>query len=828
MVQPTYEYSGVCYTATSGQTIFALTSTDGNPIGYLSPDHIHVRTSANSGETWVPLPVNTAWNFADPATSIVLVTPATAGVWVDIQRKTPIDEDWVDFQAGSLLTAGQLNDAETFSLYCDQEIADSVSGLTPSIIGLDTTDDLPEGQINLYYTDTRVAAWIAANLSDTDDLKEGVLNLYYTDARVNAWINTNLSSTDQLAEGSNNLYYTDARAEAVVAAWIAGNLSSTDDLPEGSINLYYTNARVASWINNNLGSTDQLVEGSNNLYYTDARVEAYVNGEGYVKGPVVTKIVAGNNVGISPESGTGIVTINATGGSGQGIPEAPLDGTAYGRQDGHWEPVLMLTGGDLTGDLTLDTDKVVLGVNGNITAAGLGQFGTIGTATGTCGVSVGQTGNTFGSLALYSNTTSQSAIEVFSAPDGSTTKTSVAAINNDGSASFAGDLYSNLGSSFGKFQVTQAGGRGLVVAALYDQNEAKITLNSDGSATFAGDIYVGESAASTTQSGSYIGVSGQVVTNNVGNSPSTDRVFLGKYKNAATSEINADGSATFAGDVQVAGDPNAGVEGSKLRSFQVSACSSPTRYIYTGFTEGSTTPTFTVTADGSASFAGGNTTISKYGWIQTNDTFTSNRTVGSDLVIIGKLNGVATSSIKADGSATFKGDVAIGDSTTTFLDKAAIIAALTEEQRETFAAAITAWNAQPEPYDAEDPTTLPADTPLREAIVRVTTAGKINLNADGSATFAGDLRSFTRVLGGADTSGGRTSGTAGSFYSTTTDVGNPLLYLDNKTAGNGWICQARSGANSENLVYQLKNDGSAIFASRITAAGYSMANLTQL
>ena len=126
MAQPTYEYSGVCYTATSGQTTFALTSTAGNPIGYLSPSHIHVRTSANSGETWVSLPVDTAWNFADPATSIVLVTPATAGVWVDIQRKTPIDQDWIDFQAGSLLTAGQLNEAETFSLYCDQEIVDGI------------------------------------------------------------------------------------------------------------------------------------------------------------------------------------------------------------------------------------------------------------------------------------------------------------------------------------------------------------------------------------------------------------------------------------------------------------------------------------------------------------------------------------------------------------------------------------------------------------------------------------------------------------------------------------------------------------------------------
>ena len=215
MAQPTYEYSGVCYTATSGQTIFALTSTAGNPIGYLSPSHIYVRTSTDSGETWNSLPVNTGWTFADPATSIVLTTPATVGEWVDIQRKTPIDQDWIDFQAGSLLTAGQLNEAETFSLYCDQELFDGVIDITPGEIGLNSTDDLPEGSINLYYTDARVGAYISTN--------------------------------------------------------------------------------------------------------------------------AVTKIIAGNNIGIAPGTGKGEVTITAAGGgSGGGIPDAPLDGQTYGRKNAAW------------------------------------------------------------------------------------------------------------------------------------------------------------------------------------------------------------------------------------------------------------------------------------------------------------------------------------------------------------------------------------------------------------------------------------------------------------------------------------------------------------
>jgi hypothetical protein len=139
-----------------------------------------------------------------------------------------------------------------------------------------------------------------------------------------------------------------------------------------------------------------------------------------------------------------------------------------------------------------------------------------------------------------------------------------------------------------------------------------------------------------------------------------------------------------------------------------------------------------------------------------NTTLGSNVAMYSDGTITAagdvKIGGTSASpniTLNANGSSKFAGDVAIGDSTTTFLDKVAVIAALTEEQRETFAAAITAWNNRPEPYDAEDPTTLPADLPLREAIVRVTTAGKINLNANGSITAAGNVqasRVFTTGL----------------------------------------------------------------------------------
>ena len=67
-----------------------------------------------------------------------------------------------------------------------------------------TSDDLNEGNINLFFKDERVAAVIP----DTDSLPEGSTNLY----------NSDLENTDSLDEGTTNLYYTDARADLRVDA----------------------------------------------------------------------------------------------------------------------------------------------------------------------------------------------------------------------------------------------------------------------------------------------------------------------------------------------------------------------------------------------------------------------------------------------------------------------------------------------------------------------------------------------------------------------------------------------------------------------------------
>lgn len=218
----TFVFSGVTYTSPAeGTTEFALTSDAGNAIGYLSQTHIHVYKSSD-GETWTGLTAVTDYGFNEEGTEVILTAGTAAGEQVRLQRKTPLSAQYVVFSDGSLLTSNQLNKAELFSLYCDQELADGDTDITPGDIGLDDTDDLPEG--------------------------------------------------------------------------------------------------------------------STNLYYTDARVETYVSGQGYIKDAGVTKIIAGSNIGISPSSGVGEVTITAAGGGGGegGIPEAPNDGNYYARKDEGW------------------------------------------------------------------------------------------------------------------------------------------------------------------------------------------------------------------------------------------------------------------------------------------------------------------------------------------------------------------------------------------------------------------------------------------------------------------------------------------------------------
>ena len=122
----------------------------------------------------------------------------------------------------------------------------SVNDVEPDIngnIALDT-DDIPEGASNLYYTNARTDARIAAasvtNLSDVTSAGSGAI--ITTSERTQ--IGTNTSA---IAANAGAISTLDGEAIKSVNSLLptAGNLAlDTDDIGEGGTNLYYTDARV--------------------------------------------------------------------------------------------------------------------------------------------------------------------------------------------------------------------------------------------------------------------------------------------------------------------------------------------------------------------------------------------------------------------------------------------------------------------------------------------------------------------------------------------------------------------------------------------------------
>ena len=141
-----------------------------------------------------------------------------------------------------------------------------------------TTTDLTEGN-NLYYTDARADARITTALIDEDDMISDDATRLPSQQSVKAYVDA--QTTDETAEGSTNLYFTDARADARIAA------ATTTDLTEGT-NLYYTDARVSTRADtilshNNHGNITVTKVGNELRFsaaaqYGDTDVQAYLSG----------------------------------------------------------------------------------------------------------------------------------------------------------------------------------------------------------------------------------------------------------------------------------------------------------------------------------------------------------------------------------------------------------------------------------------------------------------------------------------------------------------------------------------------------------------------
>ena len=77
-----------------------------------------------------------------------------------------------------------------------------------------------------------------SNITLTYDDAAGSLTIASTASGGGGGGGSSIASTDDLTEGSTNLYFTNARADARIAA------NTSDLLSEGTYNLYFTDERV--------------------------------------------------------------------------------------------------------------------------------------------------------------------------------------------------------------------------------------------------------------------------------------------------------------------------------------------------------------------------------------------------------------------------------------------------------------------------------------------------------------------------------------------------------------------------------------------------------
>ncbi len=173
-----------------------------------------------------------------------------------------------------------------------------------------STDAVSEGSSNLYFTNARADARITNALKDEDNMASNSATHVPSQQSVKAYVDSQIltkDNTDEIAEGSSNLYFTNARADARVAAASINALADVDTsgIASGKILKYNgTNWVVADDATSGGGGTDaDTLQGQNlayvlnyanhtgtptipsntsqisesgNLYYTNARADARI------------------------------------------------------------------------------------------------------------------------------------------------------------------------------------------------------------------------------------------------------------------------------------------------------------------------------------------------------------------------------------------------------------------------------------------------------------------------------------------------------------------------------------------------------------------------
>ena len=434
-----------------------------------------------------------------------------------------------------------------------------------------------DGRLYIYYDDGNTSQWVDANpnlpigavASDTPPANANDGDLWYRTSDGRMYVYYNDGNTSQWVDANPNLPI------GAVASDTAPSNPNDGDLwyrtTDARMYVYYNDGNTSQWVDTN-PDTSSTIESFERSGTTVSLVNSgdtvSLDGDLTVAGDVKStstgfSFFAGSSTSSSANFSyltPGQVNVNRTDNTSPALVLS-LSGTANTSLNADGSALF-------AGRITSDTGFTAGGNPNGGTADG-GRVDATGTA-------------------LFSRTTGNSLIR------GYTTGSSTATVDilADGSATFAGD-----GIFRSTLSVTGSTGNGLYVG-----DSSEIVLTKDGNATFAG--YVESDLFSVSRS---------AVANKDNYTSKLSTADTGKHFKAVdtgantVASINADGSATFTATVRSGGDPNdGGAVGTKMTATGIvqATRSSGASAVFTGYTQGTTTPTTRIDADGDATFAG--------------------------------------------------------------------------------------------------------------------------------------------------------------------------------------------------------------------------------
>jgi len=154
--------------------------------------------------------------------------------------------------------------AKAIKTYVDAQIAtkDALSELSGD------SDDVSEGSTNLYFTNTRADARITNAIKDEDDMASNSATHIPSQQSVKAYVDGQIltkDNTDEITEGSSNLYFTNARADARIAAASINALTDVDTTGVANGKILKYNSTTSKFEIADDTDTDTGFTGASNL-----------------------------------------------------------------------------------------------------------------------------------------------------------------------------------------------------------------------------------------------------------------------------------------------------------------------------------------------------------------------------------------------------------------------------------------------------------------------------------------------------------------------------------------------------------------------------------